>query len=365
MAPNAPWVSMAWANLGVCLRRAQDRDGAEHCFKEALKFGKSAIAYSNLSATMINQARPRECLEIVERALALEPDYPAALTNKAIAHLELGEFEQGWKHYDSRLDSDSQYSRRNYSCSEWDGGYTDCLVVHGEQGIGDEILFGSLIERVKPLVGKLVLECHKKLVKTYERSFEVPCYGTEQELKESPTAWIAVGSLPRIFKVYEPIHHRGYLKPNDERVRLWRQFYPGPRIGVSWRGGTDKTDEALRNFPVEIWKKLTSTRQMISLQYDNWEGEAQALGLRIPDIANFDDHMALVKSCDLVISICNTTVHMAGSMGVPCWCLVPSKPAWRYGLEGEKMFWYDSVKLYRQTVGWEEVIDRIVGDLSA
>ena len=365
MAPNAPWVSMAWANLGVCLRRAQDRDGAEHCFREALKFGKSALAYSNLSATMINQGRPRECLEVVEKALALDPDYPAALTNKAIAHLELGEFEEGWKHYDSRLDSDSQSSRRNYHCPQWDGQYTDRLVIHGEQGVGDEILFGSLVGRTKSLVGSLVLECHKKLVKTYQRSFDVPCYGTEEEVKDTPTSWIAVGSLPRIFKIYEPIHHKGYLKPNDERVEYWKNIYPGKRIGVSWRGGTDKTDEALRNFPIEIWKKLTRRNRMLSLQYDNWGDEAEYLWLEKPGVEDFDDHMALVKSCDLVISICNTTVHMAGSMGVPCWCLVPAKPAWRYGLEGEKMFWYDSVKLYRQKNGWEEVIDRIVGDLSA
>ena len=71
----------------------------------------------------------------------------------------------------------------------------------------------------------------------------------------------------------------------------------------------------------------------------------------------------LVKSCDLVISICTSVIHLAGALGVPCWIMVPNKPAWRYGVSG-RMPWYKSVRLYRQTDSWIPVVDRIGDDLA-
>jgi hypothetical protein len=75
----------------------------------------------------------------------------------------------------------------------------------------------------------------------------------------------------------------------------------------------------------------------------------------------------LVKSCDLVISCCTSVIHLAGALGVPCWVMVPNKPAWRYGVKGP-MRWYRSVRLYRQPEGtadaWMPVVQRIGLDLS-
>ncbi len=67
-----------------------------------------------------------------------------------------------------------------------------------------------------------------------------------------------------------------------------------------------------------------------------------------------------IASCDLVISVCQTAVHQAGAMGVPCWVLTPRNAAWRYC--GERMPWYNSVELFRQEVAgeWSPVVDRIL-----
>jgi hypothetical protein len=75
-------------------------------------------------------------------------------------------------------------------------------------------------------------------------------------------------------------------------------------------------------------------------------------------IDDYDETAALVCALDAVVSVCTTIIHLAGALGRPVVALVPSAPEWRYGLEGERMPWYPSVRLLRQRVGgeWGEVM---------
>ena len=45
---------------------------------------------------------------------------------------------------------------------------------------------------------------------------------------------------------------------------------------------------------------------------------------------------AQVAELDLVISVDNATVHMAGALGVPVWNLLPFAPTWRWLLERDE-----------------------------
>ena len=97
---------------------------------------------------------------------------------------------------------------------------------------------------------------------------------------------------------------------------------------------------------------------------------ARGFNIAKPPAAKAQDYYEtarLVASCDLVISVCTSIVHLAGALGVPCWVMTPNKPAWRYGLQGG-MVWYRSVRLYRQPQGdshaWIPVVKRIGLDLA-
>jgi len=82
-------------------------------------------------------------------------------------------------------------------------------------------------------------------------------------------------------------------------------------------------------------------------------------------IADLDESYAGLLPClDLVISVCTSAVHACGALGVPCWCLVPSRPAWRYGVTGPNP-WYGSVSSYRQIEGdtWSPVLEQVATDL--
>jgi hypothetical protein len=100
----------------------------------------------------------------------------------------------------------------------------------------------------------------------------------------------------------------------------------------------------------------------VSLQYK--KTPTYGLPIRVVSAAesqDYEDAAALVEELDLVISVPQAVVHLAGALGKECWCLVPDQVRWIYGIEGEKHSWYESVRLYRN---WDSEIEQVIRDLS-
>ena len=68
---------------------------------------------------------------------------------------------------------------------------------------------------------------------------------------------------------------------------------------------------------------------------------------------------------DLVVSISNTTVHVAGALGVPTWCLIQKIGNKRWLIDRDDSPWYRSVRLYRQdaVADWRHPVARVAADL--
>jgi ADP-heptose:LPS heptosyltransferase len=94
-------------------------------------------------------------------------------------------------------------------------------------------------------------------------------------------------------------------------------------------------------------------------------------GLRVIDHAgelqSFDDTAALLQSMDLVISVCTSVAHLAGSLGVPTWVLLDVNPHWVWMTGRHDSPWYPSIRLYRQQKHgqWAPVLEQIARDLEA
>ena len=78
-------------------------------------------------------------------------------------------------------------------------------------------------------------------------------------------------------------------------------------------------------------------------------------------IWSFDETVAMIDSCDLIITSDTVTAHLAGGMGKPTWVLLSAIPDWRWGINSDKTFWYPSMRLFRQTVrnNWVGVMRRV------
>ena len=115
--------------------------------------------------------------------------------------------------------------------------------------------------------------------------------------------------------------------------------------------------------------------QGVSLQYGDAAAEVQAFAethalpvVHWPDaIDDLAQMAALISALDLVISVCNTTIHLGGALGRPVWVLAPQVPEWRYGIAGDGMPWYPSVRIFRQARAgeWPPVIERVAAALAA
>jgi tetratricopeptide (TPR) repeat protein/ADP-heptose:LPS heptosyltransferase len=328
--------------------------------------------------------------EIFERVLELTPNYPEARNDYSHALLARGQFGRGWELYESRWEANRWKDHLAYKQPPWKGEPLagKRLLVWGEQGIGDQMMFGSLLPELLCLQGKCTVVVEKKLVPLFERSFpsaEIIERRTDAHaaLLEAPYDYqVPIASLGQHFrrKFADFPQHTGYLKADEGKVRAWRErlaaMGPGKKVAVSWRGGFVGTRRHLRSIDLEAWLPILQTPGMefISLQYtEDAQAEIEALrekhGVVLhhwPEvIEDYDETAALVCALDRVVSVCTALIHLTGALGRPAWILVPAVPEWRYMREGNRMPWYPSVELFRQDrIGaWDGVIGRLAGAL--
>jgi hypothetical protein len=252
-------------------------------------------------------------------------------------------------------------------------------------------MFASCLPDLIGQAKKIVVECDGRLAPLFARSFpraEVHGRQPDQDMSRLSCApgidWqIAMGSLPGLFRTTLASFpkHSGYLVPDAHAVQSWRQrltsLGDGIKIGISWRGGsTDKTRRQ-RSTSLEQWLEILRMpgAHFINLQYGDSEQELRAIratpGISIADwedidpLANLDDFAALIASLDLVISIDNATVHMAGALGTPTWVLQPYVPDWRWFIILENSPWYPSLRYFRQPApgDWDAAFAGIVRQL--
>jgi hypothetical protein len=78
---------------------------------------------------------------------------------------------------------------------------------------------------------------------------------------------------------------------------------------------------------------------------------------------------AQVAARDCIVSVSNTTVHVAGALGRPTMAMIPANRGrmWYWFLNRDDTPWYDSVRLYRCTPdgGWSSAAARVAADLAA
>ena len=118
-----------------------------------------------------------------------------------------------------------------------------------------------------------------------------------------------------------------------------------------------------------------NNNKLVDLQYGDNSKEINDLKnklgiklLQVPEIDNkndIDGLASLISACDLIVSIDNFLVHLAGSLGVNTKVLLPYTMDSRWGIKGKDSYLYNSVKLYRQTKlgDWEKVLRQIRDDL--
>ncbi len=378
--------------LGFAHQKLHEPFAALSCYETALaRRSDDPELYYNRGIAYQDVGRVEEAFLDYERALAMRGEFPLAEFHRALAWLQSGDYERGWDGYEARKHS-SDFPKFASTLPQWDGTPLAgrSISIRREQGVGDEIMFSSMFPQVVGIARECVIECERRLVGIFARSFPgATVYPTADDRRvpdhiasRGIDVEVAAGSLPQFLRrrIADFPAHRGYLKADPQRVDRWRerlsQLGSGPKIGVSWSGGVRKTRQPLRSIPLERWLPILRVpgARFVSLQYTrDAAAEVATLsaqhGARIEHwaeaIEDFEETAALLCALDQVISVCTAAIHLGGALGRPVWVMAPYSPEWRYGFSGDKMPWYPSVKIYRQPAfgNWEPVISSVAAEL--
>jgi tetratricopeptide (TPR) repeat protein len=369
-----PGVARYWHNLGYALLHTGPMDEAVACFDKALAIG--------LKASEENNVRYARCM-----GLFLQ-----------------GKLSEAWPDFDRRLELASAGPTAFADKSPlWRGedltGKT--LLVMGEQGLGDEIMFAETIPDLVRAVGpdgKLIVACEHRLALLYARSFPQAVVGPQLNSKAEGKKYRLVpwahadhrvdyhapigNALERFRPTVSAFGKNGaFLKPDPEKVAAWRmrlaQLGPGLNVGVCWRSMMLNTQRRKFYSPLELWAKPLATHgvRAINLQYGDCAAEIaearEKFGVEIVDFPDLDlkndldGNAALCAALDVVISAPTAAAALSAAVGTETWFLVASMGWPQFGTDHYP--WYPKTRVFTAPnfADWPVIMDQVTAELSA
>lgn len=385
-----PNYSEGYSNLGNTLSELGEYQDAVNNHKHALKLNPNyPEGYSNLGNCLGELGKFDEAISCHQKAIKLNPKYLHSIFNESTIRLTLGQFESGWNQYEYRFDRYGVGLLRYEKEKLWNGKYLDgVLLVWAEQGIGDHILFGSMLTEVRKFAKKIILEIDKRLIELFRRYFNsinfsnIEVVAMEKKLINNFDKHIAIGSLGKYFrkseKSFESTPKKYLIASTARQKELKSKFFKNDKIniGISWK--TLNKKQQFRNVNLEQLMPILSNPSLnfVNLQFGKTDEEIKKLnsehGIHINTIDNIDNYNdieslgALINCLDLVITIQNSTAHLAAALGKETWILLVKNARWHWTLlNKKKALWYPMAKLFRQEKFgyWNNVIDAVNIDL--
>ena len=312
-------------------------------------------AWINRGHMLSDLHREDDAIACYRQALALSPHHSEARFSAGLNELRLGRFRLGWENLELRWFARAfAHTERKYPLPRWNGEALDGpLLISGEQGLGDQVLYASMLPDALSRTPEITIEVEPRLIPLFARSFpQVNVVAREEgQLYRGPAvAQIPIASLGRLFRpdwASFPRYEHGYLRCDEEvSASLRARLSDGRKVvGLSWASRNPRYEKSktarLSDFAALLYQPNC---RFIDLQYGDTRVEREAvqhdLGVtveRLADIDNTNDLDALtslIKACDIVVTVSNTTAHLAGALGKETYVLVPSG-------RGRMWFWFN------------------------
>lgn len=382
----APNYAEAYSNLGNAFQELGEVSEAIELYKKAISIdGNNPEFFYNLGNAywkldLIGQAR-----KSYESTVALAPSHVNALHN--LAHLDLREFNfmEGWPRYEARWHAleDVKPVVLNTSKPQWDGlPKNNRLFIWAEQGIGDQILHGSMLRDLEKFPQTKIISVDKKLVSIFQRA--LPTFQVIDKNEEFPDTLydeqIPIASLgqflrPDIKSFNQP--ELGYFPSLDKSLldsRLSKYFGGDINCGISWKSNRARLGQNKSISLDELAPILKiSSLNFINLQYGDVKDEIitanSQLGTSIQVVEEVDLYedivglQSIIEACDIIITTSNTTAHLAGMSGKETLLFLPignSRFWYWHDIDGVSL-WYPSIRIFKQEKrgDWSKPIEAV------
>ena len=374
----------SYNSMGNALLEQCRLEEAKEAYNKAISIRPEHLdSYINMGIALQEQCKMEEAIEAYNKALAIQPDNAKAHHNLSFALLAAKNFDQGFIQSEWRWKTKERDGTFLQSAKPmWNGEKNQRVLVWGEQGIGDELMFSSILPDLYATSLKILVKCDKRLIPLFERSFPagVIYFSKDQPVPEDEYDFhIPMGSLPLTFRKSLDSFKKsasGFLKCDISKAESIKaqlmHKYDKKIVGISWKTASPIRGSINRNINLaELARALDcSNIQLLCLQYGDISDEIEAVkrdfGIEVIQFSEVDNKndidglASLILACDHIVSIDNVTVHLAGALGVKVTALLPFSPRWIWG-DGSESFWYNSVAPLKQNLyqNWGNVLERL------
>lgn len=337
-----PKYSEAYNNLGNILNDRGRLKEAVTATNTALAINPQyAEAHNTLGNSFKNQGELKKAINSYKDAISLKPDYAEAHVNLSFALLNFGKWGPGLDEYEWRLrHPDFLPSQRHYPRPLWNGetnleGKT--ILVWGEQGPQDMIIWSSSLRKLSVMSNRVILECPKKLVPLFARSFpDIQVREYTQHATDGSIDFdyhLPMGSLFRhlIPHAIQKGTCPTFLKPDPNKVEKWQKrlnfLESGPYVGISWKSPLI-TPERINNYTqMSDWKPVFQNHRLtfINLQATDYANDIihaeEKLNIKIHNFDELDHYndldevAALTAAIDVCVSVSTAVAAIAAGVG--------------------------------------------------
>ena len=308
-------------------------------------------------------------IAIYRRLTAERPNEPDL--HYALGHLLLltGDFSAGWTEHERR-------SHRAMPFPAWRGeplgGAT--ILVHGEQGFGDNFQFARYATLVAERGGRVIVGTRLQISRLLSTIRGVERTIVSGDSLEGIARHAPMLSLPAIFgtDLSSIPASVPYISPVPSLVEHWRRRldgFSGLRVGIVWSGNTEAPYNYRRSPGLAPFLALMDCPGVTFFGMQLGGGHRELQGMVppsnfvdiAPELVSFDHTAGAMANLDLVISSCTAPAHLAGALARPLWVVLPSLPDWRWFLARDDSPWYPTARLFRQDApgDWTPVFARM------
>jgi tetratricopeptide (TPR) repeat protein len=440
--PDSP---LGYNNLGTILCELGDARTAIDTLREAIKrMPQEPVLWNSLATVLAESGRADESVVFYEEAIRLAPDFARPWHNLGFAYVHLGQLDKALHAYESaraRAVDPTEIMEGTHSRSvclmgmgRLEEGFRDYeirnsprfrsyvhhlvkapvwsgeplagkrLLVVGEQGLGDEFMFSTILPDLMDAVGpegRLQIAVDPRLVSLFQRSFpaaEVGAYedrrlvGPEGSYEVRYIPWAANDREPDFYatmgtplqffrKHIEDFPGRALIVPDAARVAEFRKrleaIGPGPFVGICWRSMMRDTKRQKYFSALNMWGSIFAAPGVtfVNVQYGDCQDDlARAREDYNVNIVSFDDldlkndiegAAALSAALDLVLSAPTAAAAIAAGVGTEVWFLTAGRTWPQLGTD--RFPWYAKTRvLSPEKFGdWNALLPRAGAELAA
>ena len=355
-------------------------------YQKAIKFYEKAeklkpnnpILINNLAKTFICVHEVEKAEKLSRKAISLDEKNDEFKKTLALILLKKYDFKNAWLSFDGRLGL-KDFANKNSTLKLVQNkipnknilNKNSKILVLREQGIGDELLYGTMYFDLLNEYSDLVIECDERLIPLFKNSFKahkdkfikLGTHSLDVDKINNFDYIVYAGSLGRYFRNdLNSFSQDPYIKSienyKDLELENILNETQGLKIGISWKSLKNRYSLE-KSLSLDDFKNIFELKDSIifNLQYGDVKEDilkftkkqnCQIITLETLDLFNnFSGLANLLINLDLFVTVSNSTAHLAGALGVRTVLIKPANHAsfhyWNY--EDGKTPWYRSVNI--------------------